>query len=180
MWPYGALASELTDVVPQGVPWWGWAVITGAVGLVAWIVRTVIVRLLEPMRLVESGAFIPLTTHAREIEALESRVAQAIQDRDTQVAACRADAQERFTAMRDDHLRMVAAKDAELDKVYMAWNLESEANRQTVTASQEQITAAAQLVTAMAHSVQEARQRLPEVVARSDGAAPAGRAPNGA
>jgi hypothetical protein len=175
-----ALAADITDaVVPQGVPWWGWAVITGAVGLVAWIVRTVIVRLLEPMRLVESGAFVPLATHAREVEALEARVMQAIADRDAQVAVCRADAQERITAMRDDHLRMVAAKDSELDKVYMAWNLESEANRQTVTASQEQITAAAQLVTAMAHSVQEARQRLPEV-ARSDGAAPAGRAPNGA
>lgn len=129
-------------------------------------------------------------SHRAAMAAMQKQVDRAVQDRDRMVAEAHEDATARVTAMRDElnhrmdghradqavalertaevFERIIQAKDAEIERLSMQLNLESEANRQSVESTQEQVSAAARLVTAMAHSLQEAR-RTTEVVNGSAG-----------
>jgi uncharacterized protein YukE len=135
-------------------------------------------------RAVQSGKLVPRSTvdlinreHADQMKAarastesqltamrddITSRMDNFRGDHNVRLTEMRADHAQQMAEIRDAYQRIIAAKDSELDKLYASWNLEAEANRQTVNASQEQVTAAAQLVTTMAQSLQEARRRMVE------------------
>lgn len=161
-----------------------YVVITGLFGVV-----------IAHYRKIQSGDLLPRATVDQIITQHDEQLQAARQDATDRVAAMRDELNRRMdnfrsdqtahleqirldhasniAQIREDHASVLAARDRELDKLYAAWNLEAEANRQTVNSSQDQITAAANLVTAMAQSVQQARRQL-EVAAVDNHAATGG------
>ena len=126
-------------------------------------------------RKVQNGRLIPRITVDLMVQAAQDDAKTAHQDAAERVIAMREELNRRMDGYRADqaaavertadaYRQLIAAKDAEIERLSMQLNLESEANRQSVESTQEQVGAAARLVTAMAHGLQEARRQIPEVV----------------
>lgn len=112
------------------------------------------------------GRILSLATHLRALAEKDAQIERMRQDHAAQIAAQAA----QFSVM-------LASKDADLEKLWAAWHIESASNQEQTSVLMEEVTSSSRLVTAMAQGLDRARSQ--EVAPSDNGAARAARAGRG-